>query len=101
MLGGSYRKMLHLPSELSWKVMRYTDPDVALAQSDEDRLLGLEAEQEIGPGKFMALQICLRLGTAAYATMALRELLKTDTSSQHQSGLTQSSEDQAHKGRQK
>lgn len=46
----------------------------------------------------MALQIELTLGTAAYATMALREVTKTETSSHYQTILTQASEDQQFKG---
>lgn len=46
----------------------------------------------------MALQINLTLGTAAYATMALRELTKTETSSHFQTELTQTSEDQQFRG---
>ena len=45
----------------------------------------------------MALQINLSLGTAAYATMALREVTKAETSSYYQSALTQASEDQKFK----
>ena len=45
----------------------------------------------------MALQINLSLGTAAYATMALREVTKTETSSHYQSALTRASEDQKFK----
>lgn len=97
-LGGSYRNILHLPGELSWSVLRYTDPDVPLAQSDEDQLLGNEPPVPDPDGRFLALQIRLVLGTAAYATMALREVTKTDTSSQFQSSLTQASEDQKFKG---
>jgi tRNA pseudouridine13 synthase len=101
-LGGSYRKILHHPRDLSWKIYHYTDPEVPLAQADEDELIGLPppvtGEGEDTEGKFKALQIKLQLGTAAYATMALREVLKTDTSSQHQSSLTQSAEDQHYKG---
>lgn len=48
-------------------------------------------------GKFLALQLNLQLGTAAYATMALREVTKTETSSHYQSSLTQASEDQKYK----
>ncbi|GBE79670.1 pseudouridine synthase [Sparassis latifolia] len=96
-LGGSYRKILHLPKELSWSVLRYTDPDVALAQADEDKLLGFDPPAAVEDGKFMALQVHLTLGTAAYATMALREVTKTETSSHFQSTLTQASEDQKYK----
>ncbi|KAF9226574.1 tRNA pseudouridine synthase D [Gyrodon lividus] len=97
-LNGSYRKILQLPKNLSWYILRYTDPDVALAQADEDRLLGFDPPVTIEDGKFMALQINLTLGTAAYATMALRELTKTETSSHFQTGLTQASEDQQFRG---
>lgn len=83
---------------MSWSVVRYTDPDVALAQADEDRLLSFEPPSVVENGKFMALQINLTLGTAAYATMALRELTKTETSSHFQTGLTQASEDQQFRG---
>jgi len=97
-LGGSYRKILHLPRELTWKMYQYTDPDLPLAQADEDILLEIKPATEEADGKFRALQISLTLGTAVYATMALREVLKTDTSSQHQSSLTQTAEDQRFKG---
>ena len=52
----------------------------------------------VDDGKFCALQINLTLGTAAYATMALREVTKTETSSHFQTGLTQASEDQQFRG---
>jgi len=96
-LGGSYRHILHLPKELSWSVLRYTDPDVPLAQADEDKLLGFDPPVVAEDGKFMALQISLSLGTAAYATMALREVTKAETSSRYQSALTRASEDQKFK----
>lgn len=97
-LGGSYRKILHKPERLSWSILHYTDPDVPLAQSDEDKLLGFDAPVTDESGRFMALQIELTLGTAAYATMALREVTKTETSSYYQTILTQASEDQQFKG---
>ncbi|VDB85446.1 unnamed protein product [Peniophora sp. CBMAI 1063] len=97
-LSGSYRSILHLPKALSYEILRYTDPDVALAQADEDRLLGYDPPVITPDGKFIALQIRLTLGTAAYATMALREVTKTDTSSHIQTELTQKSEDQQYKG---
>lgn len=97
-LNGSYRKILHLPKEMSWSVLRYTDPDVSLAQSDEDKLLDFDPPAVVEDGKFMALQINLILGTAAYATMALREITKTDTSSHFQTSLTAAAEDQKYRG---
>ena len=97
-LRGSYRKILHLPKELSWTVIRYTDPDVSLAQSDEDKLLGFDPPVVDKDGKFMALQVQLTLGTASYATMALREITKADTSSHYQMALTIASEDQQYRG---
>lgn len=97
-LSGSYRKILHLPQNLSWSILRYTDPDVPLAQADEDKLLGFDAPVVNADGKFVALQVNMQLGTAAYATMALREVTKTETSSHFQTSLTMSSEDQMFRG---
>ncbi|KIK68015.1 hypothetical protein GYMLUDRAFT_804143 [Collybiopsis luxurians FD-317 M1] len=97
-LTGSYRKILHRPSAMAWSVMRYTDPDVPLAQSDEDKLLGFDPPVVDEQGKFMALQIQLTLGTASYATMALREITKTETSSHFQTSLTNAAEDQKYRG---
>lgn len=78
--------------------MRYTDPDVPLAQADEDKLLGFDAPVVDEQGKFLALQINLTLGTASYATMALREVTKTETSSHFQTGLTNAAQDQKYRG---
>jgi tRNA pseudouridine13 synthase len=78
--------------------LRYTDPDIPLAQSDEDKLLGFDVPVINEEGKFMALQIDMILGTAAYATMALREVTKTETGSHFQSNLTLTSEDQKFRG---
>lgn len=97
-LSGSYRKMIHLPQNLSWSVLRYTDPDVPLAQADEDKLLGFDAPVVDDNGKFIALQVNMQLGTAAYATMALREVTKTETSAHYQTSLTQASGDQVFRG---
>jgi tRNA pseudouridine13 synthase len=87
-----------MPKEMSWSLLRYTDPDVPLAQADEDKLLGFDPPAIMEDGKFMALQIHLVLGTAAYATMALREITKTDTSSHVQTNLTVNAEDQFYRG---
>jgi tRNA pseudouridine13 synthase len=78
--------------------MRYTDPDIPLAQSDEDKILGIDPPQIDEEGRFLALQIRLQLGTACYATMALREITKIDTSSHVQTFMTNNSEDQLYRG---
>lgn len=96
---GSYRKIVHKPSNVSWQHIKYTDPDIPLAQADEDGLLGLNIPAEDDPdAKFNALKISWSLGTSSYATMALREITRQETSSWHQIGLTLEGEDQAHKG---
>lgn len=87
-----------MPGHVSWSILRYTDPDVPLAQTDEDKFLGLDPVVTVPDGKFVALQVELVLGSAVYATMALREVTKTETSAHHQTSLTQASEDQLHKG---
>ncbi len=98
-LPGSYRKIVHKPTNVSWEHIKYTDPDIPLAQADEDRLLGFNIPAKNDPeGKFDALKISWSLGTSSYATMALREITRQETSSWHQIGLTAEGEDQAHKG---
>ena len=61
-------------------------------------MLGFDAPVVDENGKFIALQVNMQLGTAAYATMALREVTKTETSSHYQTSLTMSSEDQMFRG---
>lgn len=84
---------------MSWDHIRYTDPDIAVTQSDEDKLLGLNPPASDDPeGKFHALRISWSLGTSSYATMALREITRQETATWAQIGLTLGGEDQAHKG---
>lgn len=91
--------MVHKPDNVTWEHIRYTDPDLAFAQSDEDKILGVNAPVSDDPnGKFHALKISWSLGTSSYATMALREITRQETATWHQIGLTLGAEDQAHKG---
>ena len=83
---------------MSWSVLRYTDPDVALAQADEDKLLNFDPPAIVENGKFMALQINITLGTASYAPMAIREITKAETSAHFQTNLTNAAEDQKYRG---
>lgn len=90
---------MHKPSNVTWEHIQYTDPDIPLVQADEDRLLGFNAPAQNDPsGKFHALKISWSLGTSSYATMALREITRQETSSWHQIGLSVEGEDRGHRG---
>ncbi|WRT63389.1 uncharacterized protein IL334_000294 [Kwoniella shivajii] len=98
-LPGSYRRIVIRPIKLDWSHIQYTDPDLSLVQSDEDKILNLNPPVENNPqGKFRALKIELELGSATYATMVLREITREETSTWHQIGLTMSGEDKGFKG---
>lgn len=102
-LTGDYRALLHVPRNVSYELVRYTDPDENLVQSDEDQILGLENPTTPVPYEnghrqgtqpsFVAMVLRLTLGVSAYATMALREVLKQETSMAHQRELTLRGED--------
>ncbi|SCZ90248.1 BZ3500_MvSof-1268-A1-R1_Chr1-3g01868 [Microbotryum saponariae] len=104
-LGGTYRKIMHLPQDVSHRLMTYSSSTQDLAQSDEDLLLGKEApvvtaydpSQPMPEGHSLALQLEMTLGSSTYATMALREVLKTRTASAHQKTLTEAMEQREQK----
>ena len=75
-LPGSYRKVLVKPKDFEWSLVSYEDPnaDIDLSISKENTLPDLE-------GKSLAVVLQFTLPTSAYATMCLREFLKTETSS--------------------
>ncbi|XP_014204087.1 pseudouridylate synthase 7 homolog [Copidosoma floridanum] len=81
-LGGSYRKILEVPKYLSWKIIRYKDQRADLILSDMDELRDMEPIKDEPEGQFKALIVEMSLKSSTYATMALREVLKCDTSSQ-------------------
>ncbi|KAG6459663.1 hypothetical protein O3G_MSEX011519 [Manduca sexta] len=80
-MSGAYRRMCARPAELSWRRARYSDPRADLLLSDIDHIRGCTTTAELEDGKYKALIITLTLPPSCYATMALRELLKMDTSS--------------------
>jgi len=95
-MGGTYRKILHLPRDVQSEVYEYEDPDLPLSQADEDNLLGFElpnlrewTDESREQKKNLALKVEFTLGSSAYATMALREILKSDTGKEAQSRMTQ------------
>ncbi|XP_038054168.1 pseudouridylate synthase 7 homolog isoform X2 [Patiria miniata] len=86
-LSGTYRKMLVKPANVSWSVVPYSDATIPLVQSDLDRLEGKEPRAVESDGKLSALRLEFTLSSSCYATMAIREVLKIDTSAAHQSTL--------------
>lgn len=87
-LSGSYRKILSRPGpDYSFEVKRYSKDDEQFVETDFDRLKGKskknanppeEPTDEVQePADKLAAIIKLQLGTSQYATMALRELMKT------------------------
>lgn len=96
--GGSYRKIVHLPKDVKWTVIPYTDPEHPLARADEDELLGIDLPVEPVPAPagrhaHLAVQVELTLGTATYATMALREVLKRETGTHAWKEMTKKMQD--------
>ncbi|CAH1265050.1 PUS7 [Branchiostoma lanceolatum] len=86
-LSGAYRKIIVKPTNCKWSVMHYDDVKISLMLTDKDILDGKEAPVAASDGKMKALKVEFTLPPSTYATMALREILKTDTSSGHQAML--------------
>lgn len=85
-MAGAYRKLLICPRELTWKFRKYSSPEETLIASDWDRIAGKadNIENAEGTGDLKALLLDFHLPPSVYATMFLRELLKTDTSAAQQ-----------------
>ncbi|PIK53508.1 putative pseudouridylate synthase 7-like [Apostichopus japonicus] len=87
-LPGAYRKLVVKPSDVSWSFMKYDDVTKKLIQSDMDRMDGIPEPVPEEDGCKLALKLSFSLPTSAYATMALRELLRTETSASHHAAMT-------------
>lgn len=79
-LSGAYRKAFVKPTELNWHLVRYNTEEDTLIRSDVEELRGENQALDIDGGKQKALIIAFNLPSSCYATMALREILKCDTS---------------------
>ena len=100
---GGYRRVVHRPADLAWRMVRYDDPDAGLTLTPMDEVAGNEGRHKASPsaktppvlgphggagddavvegtGRFLALQLAFTLPPSAYATMLTRELLKGSTS---------------------
>ncbi|CAI9733696.1 pseudouridylate synthase 7 homolog [Octopus vulgaris] len=88
-LPGTYRKMVIKSTGVSWKIYRYNDVKIPLSYSDYELLNGPKEPESIEGGNLKAIRLCITLPPSCYATMAIREIMKTDTSSAYQAKLTE------------
>ncbi|NXY90647.1 PUS7 synthase, partial [Alcedo cyanopectus] len=86
-LSGAYRKIIIRPQNVSWEVVAYDDPRIPLFTTDLDKLEGKPLPALPTDGKFRALKMEFSLPPSTYATMAIREVLKMDTSIKNQTQL--------------
>ncbi|GAB1604999.1 pseudouridylate synthase 7 homolog [Argonauta hians] len=88
-LPGAYRKMVILSTDVSWKIYRYNDMTIPLSYSDYELLDGHKEPVSIEDGSLKAIKLCITLPPSCYATMAIREIMKTETSSAYQAKLSE------------
>ncbi|SMN20209.1 similar to Saccharomyces cerevisiae YOR243C PUS7 Pseudouridine synthase [Maudiozyma saulgeensis] len=93
-VAGSYRNVIQKPNELEYKIVHYNESTQQLLNTDLEMLnnkIGKENGQKYmktklerfmpdNGGEKTAVLVKMQLGTSAYATMALRELMKLETS---------------------
>ena len=71
----------------SWKFMKYQGPTDDLIISDYSKMQNDPEPQDNPKGEHLALILDFVLPSSTYATMALRELMKSDTSVGNQINL--------------
>uniref|UniRef100_A0A4W5MPE7 Pseudouridylate synthase 7 homolog n=1 Tax=Hucho hucho TaxID=62062 RepID=A0A4W5MPE7_9TELE len=86
-LAGAYRRILIKPSDVSWEVINYDDPRISLVHTDVEKLEDQPPPVFNKEGKYRALRMEFSLPPSTYATMAIREVLKMDTSIKNQTQL--------------
>ncbi|OWA50274.1 Pseudouridylate synthase 7-like protein [Hypsibius exemplaris] len=75
-LSGSYRNIATKPSNFSWEIKKFDNPEQDLLLSDLDVLNKRQLPPISESGSQMALIINFTLPSSVYATMAIRELTK-------------------------
>ncbi|XP_029008308.1 pseudouridylate synthase 7 homolog isoform X2 [Betta splendens] len=86
-LAGAYRRVVIRPSDVSWEVIHYDDPRISLVHTDVEKLDKAPPPVFNTEGKFRSLRMEFSLPPSTYATMAIREVLKLDTSIKKQTQL--------------
>ncbi|XP_049840463.1 uncharacterized protein LOC126285200 [Schistocerca gregaria] len=79
-VGGAYRHIAVRPTNVSWKIMHYSDPQTTLVLSDLEEMQKVTPPEDEKDGVYKALILDFCLPSSTYATMAVREVLKSDTS---------------------
>ncbi|VVT46377.1 uncharacterized protein SAPINGB_P001183 [Magnusiomyces paraingens] len=83
-LAGSYRYLLSRPDVVEWWIRKYDSDTEQMVKTDLDLLQEELPEdkriiENLDEGSKVAVLLKIQLGTAQYATMALREVMKLDT----------------------
>ncbi|KAF8948575.1 multisubstrate pseudouridine synthase 7 [Haplosporangium gracile] len=86
-LPGSYRSFMSKPENVEWEIVRYDQADIPLTLTDQERMEGKPQPERVPSGKYLALILNLTLKSSQYATMAIREVCKQDTSAGFQATL--------------
>uniref|UniRef100_A0A3Q3VJM3 Pseudouridylate synthase 7 homolog n=1 Tax=Mola mola TaxID=94237 RepID=A0A3Q3VJM3_MOLML len=86
-LAGAYRRIIIRPADVSWEIIQYDDPRIPLVHSDYEKLENKPPPVFNKEGKYRALRLEFSLPPSTYATMAIREVLKLDTSIKKQTQL--------------
>ncbi|RLV91459.1 Multisubstrate pseudouridine synthase 7 [Spathaspora sp. JA1] len=85
-LPGSYRHILARAENLTYELVQYNSNEVPIVRTDHE-ILQLKKQGEVEPkriveseGDKLAVVLKMQLGVSSYATMALREFMRIDTS---------------------
>lgn len=98
-LGGAYRRVLVIPQDMTWRCQTYISPNDDIQQTElnifRDANTSFSAPSSFTEGgeadhkkKFLAAVIEFSLPSGTYATMLLRELMKSATDSTHHASMT-------------
>ncbi|KAI3821825.1 hypothetical protein L1987_09398 [Smallanthus sonchifolius] len=95
---GAYRRVFGKAKDFEWELIKYRDASIPLTMTDLDMVTKasrtpngeatLKEEESLGEQQ-LALKLSFTLAASSYATMAIRELLKTSTSVAFHKALNQ------------
>eukprot|EP01090_Pellita_catalonica_P001376 TRINITY_DN11084_c0_g1_i1.p1 TRINITY_DN11084_c0_g1~~TRINITY_DN11084_c0_g1_i1.p1 ORF type:complete len:397 (-),score=58.89 TRINITY_DN11084_c0_g1_i1:151-1245(-) len=79
-LQGGYRKLIERPRDVTYEILRYSDPDAKLNITDFDRLQPepVQIYTDVN-GPLKAARFTFTLASSTYATMCLREIFNMPT----------------------